>query len=42
VYKILGEGLNGIYHFGDLGVDVTFHTSKTAVKEEGWANASTL
>jgi len=35
VYKILGEGLNGIYHFGDLSVDVTVHTSKTAVKDDG-------
>jgi hypothetical protein len=36
VYKILGESLNEIYHFEDLSVDVTVHTSKTAVKEEWW------
>jgi len=42
VYKILGEGLNGICYFGDHSVDVTVHTSKTAAKEVGCANASTL
>jgi hypothetical protein len=31
VYKILGGGLKGIYHFGDMSIDVTVHTSKTAV-----------
>ena len=33
VYKILGEGLHGIYYFGDLSEDMTVHTSKTAAKE---------
>jgi len=42
VYKILGGGLNGIYHSGDFGVDVTAHTRKTSVKEVGWSNAYTL
>ena len=35
MYKILGGGLNGISHFGEIRVDVTAHTSKIAVKEAG-------